>query len=207
MRKIVLVLCMVLVPATFADAETFMNPTPIDWAGETFGPAVPYPSEIEVSGLANAIESVTVTLYDVSHTYPCDLDILLVGPTGANVLLMSDAGFSYDIVDVDITIADGFPEVPTPIVEGTYCPTDFTGYLPDDFPAPAPAGPWGEELAVFSGLGGNGTWSLYAVDDASYDTGAIAGGWSISITQVPEPTMLSLLGLGGLALVRRRKAV
>lgn len=56
------------------------------------GPAAAYPSTIEVSGSARSIQKVTVTLNGLSHTFPDDLDILLVGPDGRTVLLMSDSG-------------------------------------------------------------------------------------------------------------------
>ncbi|MCK4658296.1 MAG: PEP-CTERM sorting domain-containing protein [Phycisphaerae bacterium] len=204
MRNIALVSFIVVGLATAAGAQTFSNPTTIDWGTGTSGSALLYPSQIDVSGLAYPIESVTVTLFGIEHSWPCDLDILLVGPTGANVLLMSDAGYFHDIYAVDLTFADGFPAVPTPIVSGTYCPSN-EGTSADEFPAPAPAGPWGSEMAVFSGLDGNGIWDLYVVDDASLDTGEIAGGWSITITQVPEPSALALLVLGGVTLVRRRR--
>ncbi|MCK4658297.1 MAG: PEP-CTERM sorting domain-containing protein [Phycisphaerae bacterium] len=203
MRKTALVSCLVLGLATVAGAQTFSNPAMIDWAGETAGAAVLYPSEIEVSGLAYSIESVTVTLFGLSHTWCNDLDILLVGPTGASVLLLSDAGGGNEVVDINLTFADGYPEVPSPFVSGTYCPTDVEAYYPDEFPAPAPVGPWDSEMAAFTGTDPNGTWSLYVYDDVGQDTGAIAGGWSITV--VPEPTVLSLLSLSGLALVRRRR--
>lgn len=45
-----------------------------------------------VSEMPGATSRVVVKLKDLSHTYPDDLDILLVGPGGQKVLLMSDAG-------------------------------------------------------------------------------------------------------------------
>ncbi|MCK4658298.1 MAG: PEP-CTERM sorting domain-containing protein [Phycisphaerae bacterium] len=204
MYRIILVSCLTLVLATVADAQ-FSNPTPIGWVGATYGPATPYPSEILVFGMTDdVVVDVTVTLFDLSHTFPADLDILLVAPTGDSVLLMSDMGGGDDIVDVDLTFADGYPEVPSPIVSGTYCPTDVDSYPSDDFPGSAPIGPWGSEMEVFNVLPGsalNGIWSLYVFDDMGIDTGSIAGGWSIAI---PEPSALALLALGGLAMVRRR---
>ena len=35
---------------------------------------------------------VSITLSNISHTYPADIDVLLVGPQGRSVVLMSDAG-------------------------------------------------------------------------------------------------------------------
>src|SRR4051812_45238590 len=56
----------------------------------TIGAAGPYPSVITVSGLSGVVSSVVVTLTNLTHTYPDDIDALLVGPGGQNVMLMSD---------------------------------------------------------------------------------------------------------------------
>jgi len=116
----------------------------------------------------------------MSHTYPDDLDILLVGPGGQKVLLMSDAGGGSDVNNITLTFDDAAASAladSAAIVAGTYKPTDFvTG---DTFPSPAPAGPYGTTLSTFNGLNPNGTWSLYVLDDAASDSGSIAGGWSL----------------------------
>ena len=71
-------------------ANAYRNTTCIDM---TLGaPAVPYPSTITVSGLPPQFGSMRVTLYDVQHQLPDNMDILLVGPTGVKYILMADAG-------------------------------------------------------------------------------------------------------------------
>lgn len=40
-----------------------------------------YPSDIIVSGLGS-IDKITITLSGLNHTFPDDIDILLVGPQG-----------------------------------------------------------------------------------------------------------------------------
>src|SRR5439155_25745345 len=55
------------------------------------GPAALYPSPIFVSGIVGLVGKVTVTLNSISHTFPDDLDVLLVAPNGHSALLMSDA--------------------------------------------------------------------------------------------------------------------
>ncbi|HTY88874.1 MAG TPA: M4 family metallopeptidase [Candidatus Acidoferrum sp.] len=146
------------------------------------GAAALYPSTIIVSGLSGTISKVTVTLHNVNHTYPEDLDILLVSPSGTNVMLMSDAGGGGDLIGLTLTFDDDaagtLPDVDQ-IYPGTYRPTDYgTG---DTLPWPAPNWPFGANLAVFNGTNPNGTWKLFVYDDTDGDAGSINGGWSLRI--------------------------
>ena len=167
--------------------------TPLDVP--EFGPVGLYPSTLSVSGLTGQISKVTVTLSNLSHTYPDDLDILLVGPTTNSVMLMSDAGGGNALTDVtltfDDTAADALPDR-FAILPGTYRPTDYDST--DLMPPPAPAGPYPSTLDVFNGTDPNGTWSLFVYDDTFSDQGRLAGGWSIEITTVgvinPQPSLL-----------------
>jgi hypothetical protein len=59
--------------------------------------------------------------------------------------------------------------------------------------------------AAFAGLSSTGTWSLVVVDAAGGDTGAVASA-SVTIGTIPTPGAAALLGLGGLAAFRRRRA-
>jgi uncharacterized repeat protein (TIGR01451 family) len=54
--------------------------------------ALPYPSTNVVSGVVGLVGNVAVTLSNLNHTFPKDVDVLLVGPQGQKVILMSDAG-------------------------------------------------------------------------------------------------------------------
>jgi subtilisin-like proprotein convertase family protein len=90
--------------ATAALAAEFSNSTPITI--NDFGEASPYPAEVTVSGLASKIEDLNVTLDGLSHSYPDDLDVLLVGPGGQKVLLMSDVGGAAAVTDVTLTFDD-----------------------------------------------------------------------------------------------------
>ena len=144
------------------------------------GPSTPYPSSITVPGGVGTIQALSVQLNAFSHTFPGDVDVLLVGPTGQTVVLMSDVGSGTDATNVNLTFRDGAASMPTTVVSGTYAPTNIGSG--DLFPAPAPAGPHGTTLSAFNGTNPNGTWSLYVVDDAVEDTGSFAGGWSLLIT-------------------------
>lgn len=149
----------------------------------TVGSAAPYPSALSVAGVTGTVVGVKVKLNGVSHSFPDDLDIMLVGPTGAGVILMSDAGGGTDLVNTNFTFADGSPYMPdatTLLAGGTFAPTNHgTG---DVFAAPAPAIPAGGSLnSLFAGQNPNGTWNLFVTDQFSGDGGSIAS-WQLELT-------------------------
>jgi hypothetical protein len=104
------------------------------------GSASPYPSSITVAGVTGSVSKVTVALSQLSHTYPDDLDILLIGPAGQTVLIMSDVGGGNALNNVNLTFDDdaagSLPDA-TQIVTGTYKPTNIGAG--DTFPSPAPS--------------------------------------------------------------------
>jgi subtilisin-like proprotein convertase family protein len=174
-----------VVDGTASSATAFTSAAavtiPATGSGASTGsPATPYPSTITVAG-AGTIQSLAVRLNGLSHTFPDDLDVLLVGPGGQRVMLMSDVGGDPDLVSTTLTFRDGAAAVPDngPVASGTYAPTDVTAG--DPMPAPAPAGPYGTALSTFNGTSANGTWSLYISDDASIDVGTMTG-WSLLVT-------------------------
>ena len=171
----------------------FANPTAITINDNA--PASPYPSTISVSGLTGNVYKVTVKLNGLTHTYPDDIDILLVGPGGQNAIIMSDVGgFNPGVTNLTFTLdddaVDSLPD-DNPLVAGTFKPTNIDDGT-DTFPAPAPAPSGGSALAAFVGTDPNGTWSLYVVDDVGGDMGSIDGGWELGITTdtlvCPTPT-------------------
>ena len=92
-------------------SQTFSNATAIVIPGTGTGtvtgaPASVYPSTIAVSGITNQVTKVTVTLKQLNHTFPDDIDVLLVGPTGVKFILLSDAGGSADWMDQTYTFDD-----------------------------------------------------------------------------------------------------
>ena len=101
------------------------------------------------------LRSLTVTLTGFSHTYPDDLDVLLVGPTGASIVLMSDVGGSTAASSVNLTFSDTGASL-TPSVSGTYVPTNEGSG--DSFPSPAPSGTPSTALSAFTGTNPSGTW-------------------------------------------------
>jgi len=158
-----------------------------------FGAGTPYPATLAVSGIAGPVTKVTATLNDLSHTYPGDLDILLVGPGGQKTMLLSDCGGSFGLVSVTLTLDDQASSVLpsfSQITSGAYKPTDYSSG--DAMPTPAPAGPYGTSFSVFQDVNPNGTWNLFINDDATGDFGNLAGGWSLNITAMVLPPPLLL---------------
>src|SRR5205823_2023247 len=129
----------------------FSNPAPITINDGVTPPtpSSPYPSNITVSGLAGNISKLTLTLTGLSHTFPDDIDMLLVAPNGANLHFFSDSCGSSAISGLNITMDDA---AATLLPDAGPCSS--TSYRPgnpsagDTFPAPAPAGPYNEPTTV-----------------------------------------------------------
>src|SRR2546422_2396174 len=150
--------------------------------------ATPYPSSIVVSNVVGTIEKVTVSLNGITHGYPDDIDVLLVGPDTNAVVVMSDAGLGFDLNSVTLTFDDAasasLPD-DTQITAGTYKPSNYEGSSTDPFVAPAPAGPYNATLSVFTNGNPNGTWRLFVVDDNLVDAGSISSGWTLNLWTTP----------------------
>jgi hypothetical protein len=114
-------------------STTFSNRTAIVINDNTN--ASPYPSLINVSGVGSTLVKATVTLTNLSHTWPKDISALVVSPSQKNTLIMAHAGAGNAVNHITITLDDGatnsLPQN-TLITNGVYKPT---GYLPvKDFP-------------------------------------------------------------------------
>lgn len=178
--------------------EVLDNPTTV--SGSTFcntgaitipsaGSATPYPSHVTVAGIGTPAK-VTAQLKGLAHAVPVDIDVLLVGPGGQNLELMSDVGGTAAVSGVDVTFDDAAASgVPAPLTSGTYKPTNDSTAGPDSFPAPAPAPSAATALSTFAGVPAAGQWSLYVVDDANGDSGSIANGWCLTFTTNTAPTI------------------
>ncbi|HKP68862.1 MAG TPA: Ig-like domain repeat protein [Pyrinomonadaceae bacterium] len=161
----------------------------------------PYPSNIIVSGLGGAISKVTLTMTITSAITPDDNDFLLVGPGGQKFVFMGDAGGNIDIVGQTITFDDAAATLlpdNTAITTGTYRPASYGGAT-DTFPAPAPAAPYtfattdgAGTFALFNGGSPNGTWSLYATEDAGDAANTVIGSWSLTFTLAAATTTTSV---------------
>lgn len=146
-------------------------------------------------GVWARIVDIKIVLNGLSHTFPADLDFLLIGRNGVAFEFWSDAGADNDIVNGNFTIADSgaspLPQV-TAIGSGTYRPADY-GALEDGsnwglspsltINHAAPAGT-ATLASAFAGTweSGIGNWNLYIKDDAPGDTGSLTQ-WGFQITE------------------------
>lgn len=167
---------------TTIQTTSFTNATTIPIPDS--GKSALYPSAIIVSDLTGTVTSVKAALRGYTHSWPDDVDVLLVGPAGQKVMLMSDCGGGNArngvMLTFDSSAASSVPDsaaVPT----GIYKPTNIDT-TSDNFPAPAPASPFSTSLTNFNATNPNGNWSLYVQDDGAMDSGSITQGWVLSIT-------------------------
>ncbi len=152
------------------------------------GAATPYPAAIVVSNLPGAISGVSVRLAGITHNNPDDLDVLLVGPAGQKVLLMSDCGGTPNLSGVTFTFSDAAASAladSSQLASGIFKPSNYgTG---DTFNSPAPAAPYVTNLSAFDGTNPNGTWQLFIMDDTSGTSGNLAGGWALVFPECCGP--------------------
>ncbi|MBB4155297.1 subtilisin-like proprotein convertase family protein [Sphingomonas jinjuensis] len=201
----------VIASPAIATDFTVSGPYTIPGTG-TSGPASTYPIAFNVSGQVGTITAVTFTLTGLTHTFSDDLDILLTGPTGQNVMLMSDAGSSSNLNAVTYTFSQSAANSLADAgvnASGTYKPSNYSGSDGANEAIPNVSGPYGSSLAIFNGLSANGTWNLYINDDNGGDVGSLRSA-TLSITTtgaVPEPATwaMMLVGFGMVGAVARRR--
>jgi hypothetical protein len=138
----------------------------------------------------------------VWHVFPDNIDVLLVGPQGQQIVLMGDAGGANGISPenpVTLTFTDAAGAVlpnSSALTTGMFEPTTWESPV-TNFPAPAPTGPYNEPGSAVGGSGAqtlegnfgftnsNGDWRLYVRDDAGLLqnpnelNGVFAGGWGL----------------------------
>ena len=191
---------------TVVTGPTFCNQGNItlNTTGGVPKPATPYPQRVYLSGLTGSISEMTLQLPNFAPTYPEDVDILLVSPTGATFVPLASAGGTHQPSGVTLTLSDSaaslVPQATTPAT-GTFLPSDYNSSI--SFPAPAPGGSYNVPAtqgsatfgSSFAGLAANNgdVWSLYVFDHAGGDSGTI-GGYCLTFTTssaAATTTMLS----------------
>lgn len=201
---------------------TFANPQGLGPTGEagTFGPANAYPSSISVSGVSGTVTDVNVSMLATSVSD--DADIVVRGPNGALVMLLSDAcmqGTSPRGNWVFDDSAPGFVSRPGPCspsfpTQQSFRPSNYVpqpgapmdeSTEPDDLSAATggPPPPYVNNLAALAGGSPNGSWDLFALDDNKLDGVGFSfdSGWAITLEVDPTPpggTPSNQFTIGGL---------
>jgi hypothetical protein len=171
---------------------------------------------INVAGAANIATFDWLDVTFTSHTFVGDIEVELVSPGGVMTHAFSrvrgtgnttfgdssDLIGAYRFVDsggADFNAAAVAAGALNPVAPGTYNRSttlpDQVGGLPAINNNP---------FSIYNGTSPNGVWTLNVRDWASADTGVLAS-WSFTTTPVPEPGTMAVLGLGALALLRRRR--
>ena len=175
-------------------------------AGNTYGPGAGFAIPDNTPGGAGSsivvtdsfsIQNVSVSI-DMAHTWVGDLTATLSngstsfalftrpGFTGTGFGNNTDLGGTYVFQDgapsftaATAANAGGF------LIGGTYSPV-------------------GSLDAAFAGSNSAATWTLNVTDSAGGDLGSVSS-WSLTLTPVPTPGAAALLGLAGVAGIRRRR--
>ena len=158
---------------------------------------------INVPGDGTVIEDLDVDLI-IQHTWQGDLIIELEHVGGARITLVDrpgfdGAGFGFQVDNY------GNPDTGEKFILD-----DEAASIYDDPAAgggiPNVTGSWQPEeaLSTFDGTNKEGLWYLWVSDNAGQDLGSILN-FGLHITNVPEPATLMLLGVGGLAMMRRSR--
>ena len=161
------------------------------------GQMSPYPLDLSVPQAAQIVD---VNVFaGISHERPTDLELILVGPGGQQVVLMNGVGASgspiseYNVTfddSAEKVLAEGEDLVGTSIIR----PASF-GFLDASLPAPAPGS--GTDLSVFEGTNAGGTWQLFVHDDLAGNTGELLEwGLAFELATTPYPSRLDVAGLG-----------
>lgn len=196
-------------PATAAGSP-FANPSaigPVQVSATT--------STITVAG-QSTVTDVNVTLNGVTpglnlanKPVMSEFDIVLEGPNGAKVTLISDASSETCLAaaaSTTLTFDDGAATaVPfaTDVPSGTFKPTDYDAPGADcdsSGDGLVPAATATTLANAFNGSNPNGTWKLHVADDnAATPSSTIAGGWSLEINppQTCKGLTATLIGTDG----------
>ena len=155
----------------------------------SMGPAERYPATVNVRGEpTNGLSRVEVTLQGLRHAYPGDLDVLLVSPSGAEIMLMSHAGGSMLVSNATLVFHPASDGYPIPPQSGPIPSNATTGYSIYNYGDPetqmpgAPPAPYPGTLDLLPSTdpSPNGLWKLYIYDHKSGGTGVLQDSWSLN---------------------------
>ncbi|MCU0345805.1 MAG: proprotein convertase P-domain-containing protein [Saprospiraceae bacterium] len=147
----------------------------------TISPVLPgtYNATLNINVPSNGkIVDLNIVDLVVEHDWMGDIDIILVSPGGAQVVLVDDFGPCNNVNNLDINYDD-----------------EASGLLPCGSLnlglSSTPLNP--NSLAIFDGTNVNGTWTLRIIDNVGGDGGALVG-WGLEVTYLNQPNDLTLTG-------------
>ena len=151
------------------------------------GPASPYGSTIDVSGMDGGIIDVNLILLGVDHQRPEDISVMLQH-AGRTTVVMREAGGDTALRNTNIMLdneaAETLPDDDPILGNRAYEPQD---YDPTDPPTPFGGGAPGvtdtdprEYLDIFNGVTANGAWTVWIRDDQAPIAGSLDG-WQLEI--------------------------
>jgi hypothetical protein len=188
-----------LVSAAAAESRTFLNTDPEFPTGDAnglIGPAPHYPSTIAVAGVAGTVTKVTATVIGLGSASPDDIDMALVGPDGAQVMLMSDACGQNPstLSEATWTFDDAAPSFlsdngPCTGQVGTFKPSNYENPELDDLSKEAGGSPppYTNALSALAGGSPDGTWKLFVLDDSDDFVGFTFDAWALTLEIEPAP--------------------
>jgi hypothetical protein len=147
--------------------------------------ADPYPATIAVDAFQKykraRITDLNLTLRDIRHTNPDDIDVMLAfGDRRA--VIMGSAGGTTNITSVTLVLddeaANALPDAAA-LTSGAFRPTSYVG---GSLPYPAPTNTGDVALSTFDGAQPDGTWRLWVYDDNGGGIGNVDGGWTLEVT-------------------------
>jgi hypothetical protein len=186
--------------AVAAETRTFLNTDqefPTGDSNGVFGPATHYPSTIAVTGVAGTVTKVTATVTGLGSSSPDDIDMALVGPDGAQVMLMSDACGVNPTTLAEATLtfddsASSFLSDNGPCASGqvsTVKPSNYENPELDDLSKEGggPPPPYTNALSALAGGSPNGAWKLFVLDDHDGFVGFTFSAWALVLEIEPPP--------------------
>lgn len=184
MKRFLTLACVIAASASYA--QVWDSGSGLNWAIPDNSAGVSW--TFTPTGVSGALTQFDIFL-NPAHTWRADLIITLTDPAAHVVTLHNREGSSGDMISV--FYADGGAADPGGSVN---LDSNTTGIL--YAPSSGTIGALGQSA---------GNWTLFASDSGLADTGTIDR-IRVHTAPVPEPMSMVVLGIGALALLRRRKA-